>query len=92
MAISATNAFVKGLPSWARGGSREDDPRQKPVEVGVRELPNAEVRKQMSYKASLPYVMVTAESSSNERTRGTVVNGSTLAVSTWGQAHTMKLS
>merc|ERR1712066_799406 len=47
--------------------------------------------RQMSYRASLSYMMVTSVCSSNECTHKTVLYGSTTAVATWGQAHTVKL-
>merc|ERR1712228_957790 len=46
---------------------------------------------QMSYKASLSYMMVTSVCSKREWTQRTVLYGSTTAVATWGQAHTVKL-
>merc|ERR1719345_377677 len=39
--------------------------------------------RQMSYKASLSYMMVTSVCSSNECTHKTVLYGSTTAVATW---------
>merc|ERR1719158_2644552 len=48
--------------------------------------------RQMSYKASLSYMMVTSVCSSKECTQSTVLYGSTTAVATCGQAHTVKLS
>merc|ERR1719262_155660 len=48
--------------------------------------------RQMSYKASLSTMTVTSVCSSNECTHKTVLYGSTTAVATWGQAHTVKLS
>merc|ERR1719174_2693443 len=50
------------------------------------------LRRQMSYKASLSYIMVTSVCSSKECTQSTVLYGSTTAVATCGQAHTMKLN
>merc|ERR1719191_2191618 len=46
-------------------------------------------RRQMSYKASLSYMIVTSVCSSREWTQRTVLYGSTTAVATWGQAHTV---
>merc|ERR1719188_2101654 len=43
------------------------------------------------YSASLSYIMVTSVCSSKECTQSTVLYGSTTAVATWGQAHTVKL-
>merc|ERR1712039_1085896 len=51
----------------------------------------SKLRLQMSYKASLSYMMVTSVCSSSECTQRTVLYGSTTAVATWGQAHTVKL-
>merc|ERR1719446_203918 len=48
--------------------------------------------RQMSYNASLSYMIVTSVCSSKEWTHNTVLYGSTTAVATWGQAHTVKLS
>merc|ERR1719359_2364873 len=48
--------------------------------------------RQMSYKASLSYMMVTSVCSSKECTHKTVLWGSTTAVATWGQAQTVKLN
>merc|ERR1719284_1796163 len=48
--------------------------------------------RQMSYNASLSYMIVTSVCSSKECTQSTVLYGSTTAVATWGQAHTVKLS
>merc|ERR1719313_1467133 len=48
--------------------------------------------RQMSYKASLSYMIVTSVCSRRECTQRTVLYGSTTAVATWGQAHTVKLS
>merc|ERR1719408_666822 len=47
-------------------------------------------RRQMSYKASLSYMMVTSVCSNSECTQSTVLYGSTTAVATCGQAHTVK--
>merc|ERR1719487_3051086 len=49
-------------------------------------------RLQISYKASLSYMIVTSVCSSRECTHSTVLYGSTTAVATWGQDHTVKLS
>merc|ERR1712078_243119 len=49
-------------------------------------------RRQMSYKASLSYMMVTSVCSSKECTQRTVLYGSTTAVETCGQAQTVKES
>merc|ERR1719321_1827435 len=48
--------------------------------------------RQISYKASLSYMMVTSVCSSNEWTQSTVLYGSTTAVATCGQAQTVKLN
>merc|ERR1719230_1314108 len=48
--------------------------------------------RQISYKASLSYIIVTSVCSNNEWTQRTVLYGSTTAVATWGQAHTVKLN
>merc|ERR1719229_249013 len=48
--------------------------------------------RQMSYSASLSYMMVTSVCSNNECTQSTVLYGSTTAVATCGHAHTVKLS
>merc|ERR1719188_675427 len=48
------------------------------------------LRRQMSYNASLSYMMVTSVCSSKECTQSTVLYGSTTAVATCGQAHTVK--
>merc|ERR1719191_1204715 len=45
--------------------------------------------RQISYKASLSYMIVTSVCSNNECTQRTVLYGSTTAVATWGQAHTV---
>merc|ERR1719343_1710042 len=50
------------------------------------------LRRQMSYKASLSIMMVTSVCSSKECTHNTVLYGSTTAVATCGQAHTVKES
>merc|ERR1719230_296823 len=50
------------------------------------------LRRQISYKASLSYMMVTSVCSSKECTQRTVLYGSTTAVATWGQDHTVKLN
>merc|ERR1719171_2203092 len=50
------------------------------------------LRLQISYRASLSYMMVTSVCSSREWTQRTVLYGSTTAVATCGQAHTVKLS
>merc|ERR1719356_874119 len=50
------------------------------------------LRRQMSYNASLSYMMVTSVCSSKEWTQSTVLYGSTTAVATWGQDQTVKLS
>merc|ERR1719223_2665516 len=47
---------------------------------------------QMSYRASLSYMIVTSVCSKRECTQRTVLYGSTTAVATWGQAQTVKLS
>merc|ERR1719214_522852 len=47
--------------------------------------------RQMSYRASLSYMMVTSVCSNRECTHKTVLYGSTTAVATCGQAHTVKL-
>merc|ERR1719399_990749 len=48
--------------------------------------------RQMSYKASLSYMIVTSVCSRREWTQRTVLYGSTTAVATWGQAQIVKLS
>merc|ERR1719343_1635324 len=48
-------------------------------------------RLQMSYNASLSYMIVTSVCSSRECTHSTVLYGSTTAVATCGHAHTVKL-
>merc|ERR1719329_844524 len=48
--------------------------------------------RQMSYRASLSYMMVTSVCSKRECTQRTVLYGSTTAVATCGQAHTVKLN
>merc|ERR1711972_1083438 len=52
----------------------------------------SKLRRQMSYNASLSIIMVTSVCSSKECTHKTVLYGSTTAVATWGQAHTVKLN
>merc|ERR1719378_2008843 len=47
--------------------------------------------RQISYKASLSYMIVTSVCSSSECTHKTVLYGSTTAVATCGHAHTVKL-
>merc|ERR1719197_990878 len=46
--------------------------------------------RQISYSASLSYMIVTSVCSRRECTHKTVLYGSTTAVATWGQAHTVK--
>merc|ERR1719408_52218 len=46
--------------------------------------------RQISYKASLSYMMVTSVCSNRECTQSTVLYGSTTAVATCGHAHTVK--
>merc|ERR1711977_63112 len=48
--------------------------------------------RQMSYNASLSYIMVTSVCSRSECTHSTVLYGSTTAVATWGHDQTVKLS
>merc|ERR1740120_502231 len=48
-------------------------------------------RLHISYNASLSYMMVTSVCSKRECTHNTVLYGSTTAVATCGQAHTVKL-
>merc|ERR1719498_1445335 len=48
--------------------------------------------RQMSYRASLSYMIVTSVCSKRECTHKTVLYGSTTAVATWGHAQTVKLS
>merc|ERR1719174_275850 len=48
--------------------------------------------RQMSYNASLSYIIVTSVCSSKEWTHSTVLYGSTTAVATCGQAQTVKLN
>merc|ERR1719171_2957612 len=50
------------------------------------------LRLQISYKASLSYMIVTSVCSSRECTHKTVLYGSTTAVATCGQAQTVKLN
>merc|ERR1719498_1489461 len=52
----------------------------------------SKLRLQMSYKASLSTMLVTSVCSSRECTHSTVLYGSTTAVATCGQDHTVKLS
>merc|ERR1711988_1840279 len=52
----------------------------------------SKLRLQMSYRASLSNIVVTSVCSSRECTHSTVLYGSTTAVATCGQAHTVKLS
>merc|ERR1711924_522582 len=47
--------------------------------------------RQISYRASLSYMIVTSVCSSKECTQSTVLYGSTTAVATCGHAHTVKL-
>merc|ERR1719168_121670 len=49
-------------------------------------------RLQISYKASLSYMIVTSVCSRREWTHNTVLYGSTTAVATCGQAQMVKLS
>merc|ERR1740130_1115554 len=51
----------------------------------------SKLRRQISYKASLSYMMVTSVCSNRECTQRTVLYGSTTAVATCGQAQTVKL-
>merc|ERR1719446_160414 len=46
---------------------------------------------QISYKASLSYMIVTSVCSRSECTQSTVLYGSTTAVATWGHDQTVKL-
>merc|ERR1719486_565062 len=46
--------------------------------------------RQISYNASLSYMIVTSVCSNKLCTHKTVLYGSTTAVATWGQAHTVK--
>merc|ERR1719463_753038 len=48
------------------------------------------LRRQISYNASLSTMLVTSVCSSSECTHRTVLYGSTTAVATCGQAHTVK--
>merc|ERR1719277_2366858 len=50
------------------------------------------LRRQMSYKASLSYMIVTSVCSNNECTQRTVLYASTTAVATCGHAQIVKLS
>merc|ERR1719274_238893 len=52
----------------------------------------SKLRRQMSYSASLSTMLVTSVCSSRECTHRTVLYGSTTAVATWGQDHTVKES
>merc|ERR1711972_1310866 len=52
----------------------------------------SKLRRHMSYKASLSYMIVTSVCSSKLCTHSTVLYGSTTAVDTWGQDHTVKLN
>merc|ERR1719454_2627316 len=52
----------------------------------------SKLRRQMSYSASLSYMMVTSVCSRREWTQSTVLYGSTTAVATWGQDQTVKLN
>merc|ERR1711881_238332 len=52
----------------------------------------SKLRRQMSYSASLSTMVVTSVCSRSEWTQSTVLYGSTTAVATCGQAHTVKLS
>merc|ERR1719189_2770137 len=52
----------------------------------------SKLRREISYKASLSYMMVTSVCSKSECTHKTVLYGSTTAVATCGQAHTVKES
>merc|ERR1719356_1780635 len=52
----------------------------------------SKLRLQMSYRASLSYMMVTSVCSSRLCTDSTVLYGSTTAVATCGQDQTVKLS
>merc|ERR1712226_1257988 len=49
----------------------------------------SKLRRQMSYNASLSYMIVTSVCSSKLCTHRTVLYGSTTAVATWGQAQTV---
>merc|ERR1712226_1724790 len=51
----------------------------------------SKLRRQMSYKASLSYIIVTSVCSNKECTHSTVLYGSTTAVATCGQAQIVKL-
>merc|ERR1719352_1455873 len=50
------------------------------------------LRRHMSYKASLSYIIVTSVCSNKECTQRTVLYGSTTAVATCGHAQTVKES
>merc|ERR1719437_187135 len=52
----------------------------------------SKLRRHMSYNASLSIITVTSVCSSKECTQSTVLYGSTTAVATCGQAHTVKLN
>merc|ERR1712028_322160 len=52
----------------------------------------SKLRRQISYRASLSYMMVASVCSSKECTQRTVLYGSTTAVATCGQAQTVKLN
>merc|ERR1711912_80377 len=52
----------------------------------------SKLRRQMSYKASLSYMIVTSVCSRRECTHKTVLYGSTTAVATCGHAQTVKLN
>merc|ERR1719223_2420739 len=50
----------------------------------------SKLRRQISYSASLSYMMVTSVCSRSECTHNTVLYGSTTAVATCGKAQTVK--
>merc|ERR1719253_2439803 len=52
----------------------------------------SKLRRQISYKASLSYMIVTSVCSRREWTHKTVLYGSTTAVATCGHAQTVKLN
>merc|ERR1719502_469677 len=52
----------------------------------------SKLRRQMSYRASLSYIIVTSVCSKRECTQRTVLYGSTTAVATCGHAQTVKLN
>merc|ERR1711935_839210 len=52
----------------------------------------SKLRRQMSYNASLSYMMVTSVCSNKECTQSTVLYGSTTAVAICGHAQVVKLS